>query len=99
MITAEIAPVLQEMFNEVAKERPSVGRVVRIKGRGKHHGKIGVVKQHFPSKYGATYRYGSDLQHHMLDARGRSGWCIQVEPFDGGPRFFANADTTMVCCE
>lgn len=97
LITAENAPILQEIFNEVSKERPSVGRTVRIM-RGRYAGKIGIVRRHALSSFGNAYRHAEGLQAHMMDARGRRGWYVQVETTDE-ERFNVSADLTMVCCE
>lgn len=96
LITAENAPVLQGLFNEVGKARPNPGTLVRVM-YGKHTGKVGVVRKHFQSRYSTAYRYASGMSAHMLDARGRSGWCISVDA--DGDRFHVDADKVMVCYE
>lgn len=95
MITAENAPVLQSLFNAVNRDKPDVGCTVRVL-RGKHTGKIGIVKKHMLSRYENPYRYGSAMQHHMIDARGRSGYTILIQQDD--ETFWVPAKNVMVCC-
>lgn len=94
----EDAAMWTGLFAEVSKEKPAVGRVVRIT-RGKHTGKIGTVKRHQPSQYGHAFRYGSEASRAMQQVRGRYGFCVLVQPLDGGPTFWANANLTMICLE
>jgi len=96
-ITFENREIWQSLFNEVAKEKPAVGCKVRVT-RGKHTGKIGVVRKHFVSRFERAFRYGSSAQHAMTQARGRYGFCIFVQA-DNGTEFFVNADYVMVCFE
>lgn len=96
LITSENAPILQRLFNEVAKDKPCIGRVVRVT-RGKHAKKVGIVEKHIRSRFENPYRYGSEMSHHMIDARGRYGFAILVHPEDGTP-FWTAADNVMVCC-
>lgn len=96
MITAENAPVLQRLFNEVNKDKPAVGCTVRV-FTGKHTGKIGVVKKHILSRFENPYRYGSPMSHHMLAARGRSGYAVLITSYDG-ETFWVPAKNVTVCC-
>jgi hypothetical protein len=95
-ITFENREVWQGLFNEVAKDKPAVGRMVRV-NRGKHTGRIGTVRKHIRSRFVDPFRYGDSAQHHMTQARGRYGYAILVANEDG--EFWTNADNVMVCYE
>lgn len=97
IFTRENASTWQSLFNEVNKEKPAQGRTVRVT-RGKHAGKVGVVKRHQPSQYGNAFRYGNEASHAMTQARGRHGFAILIQP-EAGPTFWTNADNVMVCYE
>lgn len=97
-ITFENREVWQGLFNEVAKEKPAVGRLVRIT-RGKHSGKIGVVKCHQLSRFKDPFRYGNSASHAMTQARGRYGFCILVENENENENFWTNAEYTIVCID
>lgn len=84
------------MFNEVSKEKPAIGRMVRIIC-GKHHGKIGVVKRHTISKFVKSFRYGNEATRAMIQARGRYGFCVLIQ--NDTESFWTNADYCMVCVE
>jgi hypothetical protein len=83
---------LAPLLSDVSKEKPAVGRIVRIM-RGKHKGAIGPVERHIRSKFVNPYRYGSSAQHAMIDARGRYGFAVLVSGF------WTDADNVMVCVE
>lgn len=78
LITQENAPAIQSLLAMVSKDRPDVGCMVRVLRSRKHRGKIGAVRKHTRSQYVNPYRYGSALQHCMIDARGRYGFVILV---------------------
>lgn len=98
LITQENAPILQSLFTSVSKDRPEVGCTVRVLRSRKHQGKIGTVRKHARSRFVNPYRYGNDLSHCMIDARGRYGFVILIAPQDGGAEFWLDADNVMVCC-
>lgn len=56
-LTAENAPVFQELFNSVAKDKPAIGATVRVR-LGKHTGKIGTVQRHMVSRFKHPFRHG-----------------------------------------
>lgn len=95
-ITFENREVWQGLFNSVALEKPAVGRTVRIM-RGKHHGKIGVVKKHQQSRFKDAFRYGNAASHAMTQVHGRYGFCILVQC--DGESFWTDAEYAMVCVE
>lgn len=95
-ITFENREVWQGLFNEVAKEKPAVGRLVRVL-RGKHSGEIGKVSKHIRSRYINPYCYGNEASHHMTDARGRYGFAILVQ--NENKSFWTDANNVMVCYE
>jgi hypothetical protein len=45
------------LLNEVSREKPSVGRTVRVL-RGKRAGTVGVVTHHIQDQYVNAFRYG-----------------------------------------
>jgi len=96
MITFENRQVWQDLFNEVAKEKPCIGRTVRIT-RGKHSAKIGKVIRHASDRYTNVFRYGNEASHAMTQARGRDGFIILVE--SQGETFWTKANYAMVCVE
>lgn len=77
MITAENAPVIQSLLQSLNMEKPNEGQTVKVL-TGKHTGKTGLVKRHMRSRFENPYRYGSEMQHHMTDARGRYGFVVLV---------------------
>jgi hypothetical protein len=89
---------LQSLFNTVALDKPSVGSTVRIVGGQKHRGKVGIVKRHQRDGYVDPFRYGNSASHMMTQARGRYGYIVLVQEFDG-PTFWVKADYCMVCVE
>lgn len=95
--TSENRDLWQGLFDEASRERPGVGRTVRV-CRGKHTGKVGVVRRHMVSRYGNPFRYGNEASRAMLQARGRHGFCILIQP-EVGSEFFVGADLVMVCVE
>jgi hypothetical protein len=88
----EMWKVLAPLLSEVSKEKPAVGRIVRIM-RGKYAGTIGQVERHIRSRYVNPYRYGSSAQHAMTDACGRYGFAVLVEGR------WTDANNVMVCVE
>jgi predicted methyltransferase len=96
IFTAENAPVWQAIFDDVSKDKPAVGRLVRIT-RGVNTGRIGRVRRHMVSRFKNPFRYGNEASHAMTQARGRSGFVVLVEC--EGLTFWADAALTMVCLE
>ncbi len=96
IITRENAPLIQSLLSSVARDKPKVGSTVRVR-LGKHVGKVGTVDKHIRSRFENPYRYGSEMSHHMTDARGRHGYAILIKPEDGAP-FWTKADNVIVCC-
>ena len=96
IITAENAPIIQSLLQSVNMEKPNEGQIVKIMF-GKRIGKIGVVKKHMRSRFVNPYRYGSEMQHYMTDARGRWGFVVLVE-CEGEKAFWVDADKVMNCC-
>lgn len=94
-ITRENAPALQSLFRSANMEKPNEGCIVKVLS-GKHVGKIGIVKKHMHSRYENPYRYGNEMSHHMLDARGRSGYEVLIQ--NDNESFWVKANNTMVCC-
>lgn len=95
-LTAENAPVFQDLFNTVARDKPIIGTTVRVL-RGKHSGKIGEVKRHIVSRYKQPFRYGNEASHAMCQARGRYGYVVLVQP-EHGPEFWIDADDKIMVC-
>lgn len=96
-LTAESAPIFQDLFNTVAKKKPAIGATVRVR-LGKHTGKIGTVRKHIVSRYKHPFRYGNEASHAMCQARGRYGYVVLVQPLDGGPEFWVDADDKIMLC-
>jgi len=89
--------ILQSLFNEVSKEKPAVGQMVKVLN-GKRHDKVGRVVRHIPDKYVNAFRYGSETSRAMTQVRGRYGFAVQVETADG-ERFWTKASNVMNCYE
>jgi hypothetical protein len=95
-LTAENAPVFQELFNSVARDKPSIGATIRVI-YGKHSGKIGTVTRHMLSRYKHPFRYGNAASHAMTQARGRGGYVVLVKT--EMETFWVDADKVMLCVE
>ena len=89
----EMWKAIGPLLNEVSREKPSVGRTVRVL-RGKHAGKIGTVTKHIQDQYVNAFRYGSSASHAMTQARGRYGFAVKIDN-----QFWTKADNTMVCID
>lgn len=96
VITAENRDSWQSLANMVSKEKPDVGRTVRVLN-GKHKGKIGKVIRHQLDQYYNAYRYGSPAQHMLTDMMGRYGYVVLIETPNGN--IWVKASNTMVCYE
>lgn len=92
-INSQSADAWRSIAADTAAQRPSYGKRVTAT-KGKHKGKSGVVLQHKLSRYGSTYRYGSDASRCMADMVGREGWCVLVQA--GGERFWTSAENVRV---
>ena len=86
--TSENRTMWQSLFDSVAPQCPSVGKRVTVTG-GKHAGKSGLVTWHGRDQYSSLWRYGSDAQTSLREARGRDGYRIRVETANGESFFIA----------
>jgi len=91
-ITAETRDAWQRLANDVAPQRPSVGKRVRVTS-GKHAGKDGLVTWHGRDNFANNY-YQSDAQLHLRDMCGRDGFRVRVDT--GSETFFVGADKVEV---
>lgn len=64
----------QHIADESSKQRPCVGRRVRVDRGRKHKGKIGTVIRHQRDQFVNPFRYGSAASHHMVVMDGRYGF-------------------------
>lgn len=94
-ITAENAPIIQSLFNDVSKDKPTIGATVRVR-TGKHAGKIGTVQRHMVSRYKNPFRYGSEMSRAMTQVRGRSGFVVLVKTET--ETFWVDADDKIMLC-
>lgn len=86
---------LVKVFENVALDRPSVGKTVKIvKGR-KHLGETGLVTWHGKDRYMNMDRYYTDVQAAMAYAIGKIGYRVRVQP-ESGEAFFVSADYVEV---
>ena len=92
IFTSENRDGWQRLFDDVAAQRPSVGKHVRVV-EGKHTGKSGIVTWHGRDKYSDDY-YKSDAQLALRDACGRDGFRIRIQT--ESECFFVNADKVSV---
>lgn len=79
IINADNREAWQSLANSASKEKPFVGRKVRIDNGRKHKGKIGEVMRHQQDKFWNAFRYGSPAQHMLTQMRGREGFVILVK--------------------
>jgi hypothetical protein len=83
------------VFENVAKDRPSVGCTVKVvKGR-KHVGETGKVAWHGKDKYLNMDRYQTDVQVALADAIGKIGYRVRIQP-EYGEAFFVSAEYVEV---
>ena len=85
----------QNLANDLAPQRPSVGKSVRVTEGRKHLGKVGKVTWHGVNKFDDLWRYQSEAQMHYRDMAGRDGYRVGIETPDG-KSFFINADKVEV---
>ena len=85
----------QQLVNQVAVQRPSVGKNVVVTEGRKHIGKRGKVFWHGLDKYSHAFRYGGDATLALRQVEGRYGFRIGIES-ENGERFFINADHVHV---
>lgn len=93
-ITSENRDAWQAIANDCSKQRPYVGRLVKIVEGRKHKGKQGKVVRHMLDKYFDAFRYGSEASHHLTQMMGRHGYVVLVEQ-ECGNRFWVRADYTL----
>lgn len=100
-ITSENASAWQQLANDLAPQRPSVGKWVRVIGGRKQKGRWGRVTRHQRTKFGSPTRYCTEASLHMQDMMGTHGFCVQVQPYDGDKPFWVNAEYVRICrpCE
>lgn len=80
---------------DIYRQRPDVGRIVKvIKGR-KHLGDVGIVKWHGRDKYDTNSRYRTDAQECLHEMIGRLGFRIKIDT-ESGDSFFISADYVEV---
>jgi len=80
---------------DLALKRPSVGKGVKVIGGRKHKGKTGVVFWHGIDQHAQPFRYGSDMQHVMRQARGRNFYRCGIKT-ESGEKFFLPAEHVRV---
>ena len=90
--TSENRDAWQRLFDDVAKQRPSVGKHVRVTS-GKHSGKVGIVTWHGRDKFADDY-YKSDAQLALRDACGRDGFRVRIQT--STESIFVSADKVSV---
>lgn len=95
IFTNENASAWQSLFDSVSKDRPSVGKRVRVAKGRKHLGIEGVVVWHGVNRYANT-RYLSDAQQAMRDAMGTFGYRVGIQPDDGTEKFYVDADKVEI---
>jgi len=82
--------------DEISANRPSVGTTVIIDKGRKYKGKVGKVVRHIRDKFDRdAWRYCSDAQAIMREARGRYGYVIKVLTTDG-ETFWCKADYATI---
>ena len=91
-ITADNRDMWQTIGNDLALQRPSVGKMVRVTA-GKHSGAEGRVTWHGRDKYSDT-RYVTAAQQLLRDIEGRRGWRVRVQ--DEFQSFFVDANKVQV---
>lgn len=93
VINSDNRDAWQALADSLSGQFPSVGKDVAVY-EGKHLGKSGVVKWHGRNRYYST-RYKTPAQLHLMDMRGREGFCVQVET-ETGEKFFVPAEYVQV---
>lgn len=74
----------QHMADEASKQRPYVGRRVKVVQGRKRLGETGTVIRHERDRFQPdVWRYGTDASMHLRDMQGRRGFVCVVR-FDGG---------------
>jgi hypothetical protein len=94
VITSENRETWQKLATDLAGQRPSPGKRVRVLA-GKRKGAAGSVRRHQLSRFGNGYRFCSDAQAQLRDLKGRYGWCVLIRG-DDGHEFWADADNVEV---
>lgn len=84
----------QEIVNEAAQQRPSVGERVRVE-TGKRRGAEGTVLRHIVDRFGGKWKYGSDAQQSLREVSGRYGYRVQVQTETHGT-FWMDAEKVTV---
>jgi hypothetical protein len=79
----------------VYKQRPSVGKAVKVIEGKKHLGAVGTVRWHGIDKYDTSAQYMTDAQVCLRDMIGRLGYRIKIET-ESGESFFVSADYVEV---
>lgn len=95
-ITAENAAGWQKIAEDLAPQRPSVGKWVRVLEGRKHVGKIGQVVRHERDRYDRVERYRSEASMHFIDMRGREGFVVLVQDARNPSRFWVKASYVVV---
>jgi hypothetical protein len=96
-ITSENRDAWQALANDLDRNRPHVGRRVKVTGGRKYKGREGTVVHHMVSRFCDPFRYASDAQAHVREMAGRFGFVVRVRD-DGGAEFWVDADK-VDCCD
>ncbi len=89
-----LAEGLTPLMPQIAAERPSVGKWVRVEF-GKRRGAEGIVRRHIVNRYSGAWKYGSGATDMLRDLRGQYGFRVQIETANHGT-FWADADKVTV---
>jgi hypothetical protein len=84
VVNTETRDAWQSIADEVSRQRPYVGRKVRVTAGRKRLGRVGTVIRHERDRFDrSTFRYGGDAHMHLAEMRGREGFAVLVQPDDG----------------
>ncbi len=87
---------LSEIMSDVAKERPSVGKKVRVIRGKKHLGKEGVVFWHGSDRFQDPNRYADSFQSALRQARGTYFYRVGVMVDETQEKIFVPAENVEI---
>lgn len=85
-----------QVLRDVAKDRPNVGRTVRVIAGRKNVGAVGQVTWHGPDRFDKSRRYCDSYQNHLRDCMGKGGFRVRVKLEDGSQFFTSAANVEIV---